>query len=257
MRVLLTGASGLLGTWLIRSAAHDVTALVRRRPVSGVARVEADLTDARAVARAIDAVGPDLIVHTAYRLDRASIVDATAHLAAAGVPIVLTSTDAVFPGDGRVRAEEDEPDPVWDYGRWKVEAERIALAVPGSAVVRLPLLISLDPPDATTAAVAAAASEGRRLGWYDGETRMPAWASEIAACLWRIASVDRRDGVWHLMGPDRLTRAELGARIADRLGVPDPGDVVPPPPFTERPRDLRLSDERARREVDWSPTPVR
>lgn len=257
MRVLLTGASGLLGTWLLRASSDVITAVVHERPVAGVATVRADLTDEGSTRRAVEQAAPDIVVHTASRLDAASIVDATGHLAAMGVPMVLTSTDAVFPGDGRVRSEGEDPDPVWDYGRWKVEAERIVGAVPRSAVVRLPLLISLEPPDVTTASILSACRDGRRLGWYDGESRMPAWASEIASAIWSITRHPNRSGIWHLMGAERLTRAQLGGRLADLLGVPDPGDVVPAPPPSERPRDLRLSDRRARREIDWTPTTIR
>jgi dTDP-4-dehydrorhamnose reductase len=257
MRVLLTGASGLLGTWLRRCARGDVVALTHERPVAGLATVDADLTIAASARRAVEEVAPDLVLHTASRMDEASIVDATGNLAATGVPMVLTSTDAVFSGDGRLRAEDDVADPVWDYGRWKVEAEAIAQSVPGSAIVRLPLLVSLDPPDATTASIAAAARQGRRLGWYDGEVRMPAWTAEVAAAIWAIAEHPDRVGIWHLMGAETLTRAELGGRMADLLEVPDPGDVVAAPAGSLRPRDLRLSDRRSRDEIGWAPTPIR
>jgi dTDP-4-dehydrorhamnose reductase len=257
MRVLLTGAAGLLGSWLRRSAVCDVTALIHETPITGVAAVRADLTRAASVRRAVEQTAPDLVVHAAYRMDQASIVDATGHLAATGVPMVLTSTDAVFSGDGRVRSEEDEPDPVWDYGRWKLQAEAIARSVPASAVVRLPLLVSLDPPDATTAAISAAVGAGRRLGWYEGEARMPVWASEAATAIWSISVRPDRAGTWHLMGAETLTRAELGRRLADLLAVPDPGEVVPAPPPDIRPPDLRLSDRRARDEIGWAPTPIR
>ncbi len=257
MRILLTGASGLLGTWLRRCAVGDVTALTHQRPVAGSATVNADLTNAGSTRRAVEEVAPDLVVHTASRLDEASIVDATGHLAATGVPMVLTSTDAVFAGDGRLRAEDDVADPEWDHGRWKVAAEAIAQSVPGSAIVRLPLLVSLDPPDATTASISAAARHGRRLGWYDGEVRMPAWTAEVATAIWAIAERRDRAGIWHLVGAETLTRAELGRRLADLLGVSDPGGVVPGPAASVRPRDLRLSDRRARDAIGWVPTPIR
>lgn len=107
--LLLTGASGLLGTWLRRTCptGHDVVGVVHRRVVADVPVVKADLRDADAVKAAVRQVQPSLVLHTAYAKDRASIIDASRHVveAAAEVDadIVLVSTDAVFSGDGTPR----------------------------------------------------------------------------------------------------------------------------------------------------------
>jgi dTDP-4-dehydrorhamnose reductase len=256
MKVLLTGASGLLGTWMLRTTPSDIDVISTRHetPVVGSA-VDVDLVDADAVARTIRNVSPDLVVHLAYRMDRQSIVDATSNLVATGRPLVLASTDAVFPGDGRVWAESDEPAPVWDYGRWKVEAERV-VGVRSGCSVRLPLMCSLEPPDGTTASILSAARSGERIGWYRGEVRCPAWAEDVAAAIWRVVEFEDRSGVWHLMGAESLTRAELGRRLAALAGVDDPGVEVDGPPAWVRPRSLLLSDDRARVSIGWSPVPI-
>jgi dTDP-4-dehydrorhamnose reductase len=64
-------------------------------------------------------------------------------------------------------------------------------------------------------------------------------------------------GTWHLPGPERLSRSEIAHRVVAALGLP--GDSIaaePTPPGAERPRDLHLRDDRARREIGWSPTPI-
>ena len=270
MRVLVTGASGLVGTRLCRRAPAgvEVVGLVHTTAVAGVTdTVEADLRDGVATARAVATADPDLVVHTAYRKDRAGVVAATANLAEAvaerGCGLVLLSSDVVFAGDGRWCAEDAPPAPVSDYGRWKVTAEQtVRSLVPDAAVVRLSLVIATDAPaDATTRAVLAAARDrdGGTAGWYDGETRMPSWADNVADGLWRIARLDSRSrgGDWHLTGPSPLTRRELADRIAALVGVdPAVNVTVPAPPASERPHDLRLSCTRARREIGWDPRPV-
>ena len=182
--VLLTGATGLLGTWLRRTAPEDVAvvALTHRTalPTDG-AQVAADLRVRDATVTAIARAAPTLVLHAAYALDEPSIVDATRHVAegaaAADADLVVISTDAVFSGDGRVRAEHDRPDPVWHYGRWKVEAERLAHdgAAPAT-IVRLPLLVSLDPEDHVTTRVHRSAAEGEPAAWFHDELRQPAGA---------------------------------------------------------------------------------
>jgi dTDP-4-dehydrorhamnose reductase len=260
--VLVTGAAGLLGTWLRRTAPDgiDVVGLVRRQPIDGPS-VHADLLVADEVRAAVVAARPDVLVHTAYAHDEPSIVTATAHVCAAaaanGVDLVHMSTDAVFSGDGRPRDEDAEPDPSADYGRWKAAAERRALAA-GGTVVRLPLLVSIDPPDHILARVHSSAAEGTPATWFTDELRRPAWTEEVAAAIWRIVGlppVDRH-GCWHLAGPERLSRYELARRLVEHSGEALPVVGAPTPPGSNRPRDLELTDERARRAIGRDPSPI-
>lgn len=130
VRVLITGGSGLLGTWLLRTVPGwaNVTAAARTRHLDVPRVLHGDLrrrVDADGLVRA---ARPDVVVHAAYARDRSSIVAATLNTLRAadrvGACVVLLPTDAAFAGDGRARSEQDVPDPVWDYGRWKVEAEQ-------------------------------------------------------------------------------------------------------------------------------------
>ncbi len=262
--VLVTGASGLLGTWLRRTAPAWATVLAatRMRPLEGVRVVHGDLRRQEDADEVVRVTQPQVIIHAAYARDHASIVEATRKLLEAGDQVaarfLLVSTDAVFAGDGGPRDEDDPPDPVWDYGRWKTEAEQAVAGRAGGVIVRLPLLLSLAPSDAATRRIAEGAVAGRDVGWYAGERRQPALASEVARALWSILEIPATEvsGVWHLAGPERLTRRELGARVAAALQVRDPGIEVPPPAPDERPRDLYLSDRRARERIAWDPSPV-
>lgn len=264
MKVLLTGASGLLGTWLRRTAPADVEVvpLAHRTPLSGA--VVADLRDRAATGAALRSVRPDLVLHAAYALDEASIATATAGLAWAadevGAAVVLISSDAVFSGDGRPRAEDDVPDPIADYGRWKVAAERSVLAgAEGSAVVRLPLIVSLDPLDHVAARIREGAERGAPTPWFTDEVRQPARADELAAALWRIVALDGegRAGTWHLPGPERLSRFQIAVRYVQALDLPAHAvEGGPTPDGLARPRDLHLAADRARAAIGWAPTPV-
>jgi dTDP-4-dehydrorhamnose reductase len=264
--VLLTGATGLLGQWLVRTAPQgtEVSALTHRHSFPGIPQVHADLRDARASMTAVRLANPSLVIHAAYAYDRAAIVDATEHVVTAAsevdADILVISTDAVFCGDGVARDESSEPDPVWDYGRWKAEAERIARRrSAAAAIIRLPLLVSFDPDDHVVREIRAQAAQGETTRWFTDETRQPALASEIAGAVWRIAGLNpaARYGTWHLAGPERLTRYEIALRVVGRLGL-EPGVIEAglTPESVTRPRDIALTDARARAEVGWQPSPV-
>jgi dTDP-4-dehydrorhamnose reductase len=264
--VLLTGASGLLGQWLVRTAPHgtSVVALTHRHGTPLLPEVHADLRDAGSTLSAVKQADPVLIIHAAYAHDRAAIVDATEHVVAAAdevdADIVFISTDAVFGGDGVARDEASAPDPVWDYGRWKAEAERIVREWSGrAAIVRLPLLVSVDPDDHVVREIRAGAARGETTRWFTDETRQPALAHEVAAAVWRIAALDAaaRGGTWHLAGSERLTRYEIARRVIDRLGLSrDVVEAGVTPAGAARPRDIVFTAARARAEVDWNPSPV-
>jgi dTDP-4-dehydrorhamnose reductase len=265
-RVLITGAAGLLGTWLRRTAPAHIAVLpmTHRTRVAGDDGLRADLRDADAVADVFARALPDLVIHTAYAHDEHSIADATQHVAraarAAGAAMIHVSSDVVFSGDGSPRAEEAALDPVSDYGRWKARAEQVVQrTAPGAAVVRLPLVVSLEPEDHVIAQIRAGGPRGGPTVWFDDEYRQPAYAEEIARAFWRIVALDAasRSGRWHLPGPERLTRAETARRVVRALGLDE--NVVafaPTPAGLARPRDLHLLDDRARGTIGWNPTPV-
>jgi len=264
--VLVTGASGLVGTWLRRTVPADVelVPLVHHASVPGSASVTADLRDAQAVSAVLASVRPSLVIHAAMAVNATSIVAATTNVTEAaslvGADVVYVSTDAVFSGDGRPRDESAQPDPIWDYGRWKAQAEKVVLSGPvRSAVVRLPLVVSLDPEDRAVARIRRGALQHQPTAWFHDEIRQPAMASEIAEGLWRLASLapDRRSGTWQLPGSESLSRYQIARRVTDALQL-DPNSVVsvPAPRDGTRPRHIDMRSDRAKEEIGWEPARI-
>lgn len=259
--VLITGGAGTVAGALVRGAPDDIELHVtaRRSPVpADVAERSTvhpvDLAEPEAVQRLFEACAPDVVVHAAYRQsERRDIVDATEAVAgaaaASGASLVHLSTDAVFDGEHAPYSEEDEPEPVHDYGRWKLRAERAAvLAVPDVCITRTSLVIRLDPPDPSRARLQQALAAGEPVTLFTDEVRQPVMVDDLARALWAIVALPRaeRAGVWHLPGPDVLSWLELGLRVAAVLGLGTdsirPGSAADHP--TPRPRDLTMLSDR-------------
>jgi dTDP-4-dehydrorhamnose reductase len=224
----------------------------------------ADLRDRGSVEVAFATVQPSLVIHAGYARDNTSIVEATRHVAdlAADVEadLVFVSSESVFSGDGRARSETSRPDPVWEYGRWKLAAEEIVQRRdPDAAIVRLPLIVSRTPEDNILTDIRRGVESGHPSVWFTDEMRQPANADELARAIWAIAALSAasRAGIWHLPGPERLSRFEMATRAVDAVGLDRSSIIAAPTPLgAQRPRDLNLTGSRAQRQIGWTPRPV-
>lgn len=281
MRVLVTGAGGLLGgriAALLHAGGFDVLAAHRRTPPPrGPRSVSIELHDPDALVRLLDAERPDAVVHAAVlgRVDQCQDGPAQAEATNATLPatvarlcrdrglrLVALSTDMVFAGDRAPVREDDPARPLSVYGRTKRDGERAVLeALPQAAVARVALVYGRGhgPRGTSSESVAWSLRAGGRAVLFTDEHRTPIDPESVADAVARLL---RRggSGLYHLGGPERLSRYELGARVARLLGldatllVASRQDERPAP--EPRPKDLSLDSGRARRELGWEPRPV-
>jgi dTDP-4-dehydrorhamnose reductase len=271
MRILITGGAGLLGGGLIARAPAGVELHATQR-TTPVIRAEAhtlELSDRDATAALLARLRPTVVIHTAYSQSAETaerdIVGATQSLVdgcvSAGCELVHVSTDAVFDGEHAPYAENDAPAPVHDYGRWKAAAEQyVRDTLPSATIVRTSLIVRVDPPDAASAWVLRGLRGGEAVRLFVDELRCPIAVDDLAAQLWEVAVLPARDraGVWHLAGPEALSRYTLGVLVARRHGA-DADAIVPAisrGAGFQRPRDLRLLTTRADRALKTHARPI-
>jgi dTDP-4-dehydrorhamnose reductase len=280
MRVLITGAGGLLGGRLARllsSRVHVVAARHRSPPPAGLDETDLDLESPSSLGAALRAARPDAVVHCAALADADACEQRPEHAEtlnvraceglaracrAGGVRLIAVSTDLVLDGSVAFATEDAPARPLMAYGRTKLLGEEAVLTLaPGSAVVRVALLHGRGhgPRPTASEATAWALLAGRRLRLFTDQFRTSvdpeSVASAMAALLTTTAS-----GRFHLGGPERVSRYELGRRTARVLGLPD--DLVLPaaqadvPLAAPRPADASLDSGRARRELGFRPRPL-
>ncbi|MFF6793808.1 SDR family oxidoreductase [Streptomyces filamentosus] len=229
MTVLIVGGSGLLGSELVRravSTGRRLAATFHSRPGGheGADWHHLDLRDPLRLETVLDAVAPTTVINASSgEADWAVTAEGGIRLARAsaerGIRVVHVSSDAVFSGRGRARYDEScLPDPLTPYGAAKAAAETaVRLLCPGAAVARTSLIIG-NRRSAHERLVHELADGTRQGVLFTDDVRCPVHVEDLAAALWEIAGSDAA-GVFHLAGPDALSRHELGRLIARRDGL--------------------------------------
>jgi dTDP-4-dehydrorhamnose reductase len=277
-RLLITGATGHLGGYLMResdSAEFDVIDWGGPRTKAAVSAKakSVDLTDPVAVAAAFKDARPDVVIHAAAMANaegcakdslRAVEVNAcgTATLARLsredGVRLVYVSTDLVFDGERGRYIETDHAAPTSVYGQSKVTGEWAILGTDRNAVVRVSWMFG--PPlnggkNFFDQQVEAIRGHGPPKDLFCDEWRTPLSLLTAARALIEIAMSDV-GGILHVGGPDRMSRWEVGVRLAAHLKCGTTGirSVSRPIRGEPRPRDVSLDSGRWRAlfpQVPW------
>jgi dTDP-4-dehydrorhamnose reductase len=233
-RLLVTGASGLLGANLVLEAmgSHQVTAVTHSHPlkIPGVVAYRADLADGEAARALIAEAAPEWIVHCAaatdldgcefdpvmaHRLNR----DMAGHVAAAAssqeAAFVLISTDAVFDGLEGNYAETADPNPLSVYGRSKLEGERAVLEAHPQAVVVRTNIYGWNAQAKQSLAewfLHRCRNGIRSPGWTDVWST-PILVNDLASIILRLLA-SGHGGIYHVGGATCLSKHDFGRRVA-------------------------------------------
>lgn len=258
-RILVTGATGLLGPYLLDAARSLGTAVASGR---GGGDARCDLTDPGAVLRLLRAVEPDVVIHAAALTDvdlcqrdpdlaRRLNAETAANLARAlpdDAVLALVSTDQVYP-DRAGPHEEDGVGPVNVYGRSKLEGEQAVLARPNALVLRTNLFGPSRTPGRRSLSdwAADAFRGGGPVTLFTDSFFSPLHMTTLAALVAEAVARDLR-GVFNLGSRDGMSKAEFALAVAARLGLPtDRAELCEGaalPARAPRPRDMRMAVTR-------------
>jgi dTDP-4-dehydrorhamnose reductase len=271
MKILLTGASGLVGSAFAEAAkrrGHHVVGVVGQAAftIPGLAEKRTlDLTVSEGVTALALEVFPDAIVNCAavaepaacdadparaqgLNVELPALLGKLAHHLSAR--LIHISTEQVFSGDRPPYAVGDEPRPVNLYGRQKLESERrVHEAAPDfAATVRAPLLTgnSLGGSRSLHERLLADWAAGRAPRLYREEIRQPCTAGNLAEVLLELCERQDLRGIFHWAGAETLSRVDLARRIRAHFKLsPEQAPIIEisradDPAAARRPADLSL-----------------
>ncbi|ELU01859.1 hypothetical protein CAPTEDRAFT_100199 [Capitella teleta] len=244
-RVLITGASGLLGRAVYaefkRNPAWEALGLAFSRANEELRRV--DLGSEEEIGRVIQEFKPQVIIHSAAE-KRPNVVesqpeaakrlnvDATAHVcnyaAKVGAFVIYISTDYVFEGIKPPHKPDDPTNPLNAYGKWKLEGEKAAmLQHEGNLILRVPILygdIESFGESAITYMFPMVKDSTKEFLVSDYEKRYPTHCADVAVVLRQMAEKklqnDSFDGIFHWSGAEEMTKYDMCLVMADVFNLP-------------------------------------
>jgi dTDP-4-dehydrorhamnose reductase len=270
MRIIVTGASGQLGTYVLDELAgsdhlcEGWSSGSEREAPGAIRVVPVDLLDEARVTGKLITFRPDVVIHLAAVSKPALVladpgraflvnVEATRRLATwcqtSGCRLVFTSTDMVFDGRTAPYRENATPSPSNEYGRTKALGEKLVEETRTGLVLRLPLLYGptrCGRESFYDHSLAALGRDEPRV-FFEDEYRTPLDLLTAARLIIALAETNAV-GIVHLGGPERLSRLDLMSRVARTLGIDKRlvgGNRLADHPGPEpRPVDTSLSSER-------------
>jgi dTDP-4-dehydrorhamnose reductase len=254
-RILVTGATGLLGPFLMSEAAHlgSVLGLARNSVTNPV-----DLTRIDQVRTALKGFDPEIILHAAAMTDvdrceseparafqqNKTTTENLAEVASANCKIVYFSTDQVYPNRTGPHKECDAS-PINIYGKSKLAGEQAVLRRKNSLVLR-------------TTFLCRSRSKGRlslfdfffnaivnrqKISIFRDVLFSPISASTLAQITLELAISDLI-GIYNVGARNGLSKARVFALVSELLGIEETNAVVADSRSiktrTQRPLDLRM-----------------
>lgn len=234
MRVVVTGAAGLLGS--------AVAALFEAQgdEVFPIAHAALDIVDARSVERLVLELRPDAIINCAAFNDvdaaesdapsalavNAFGVLALAHAAQrAGASLVHYSTDFVFDGEAtRPYVEEDSPNPRSVYALSKLLGEWFAADAPRHYVLRVESLFGHAGAAGTRrgslGTIVDRIRAGETVPVFVDRTVSPSFTADVAAATRQVLLSSPPAGTYHCVNDGAASWQEVAEEAARLVGKP-------------------------------------
>lgn len=255
MKLLVVGASGFVGGFLMEAFGADAVGTYANRPRPGL--LPLDLRDHSAVRRLIRELQPRWILLPAAQphvdwcedheaesraVNVAGVLALAEEARAVAARVLFFSTDYVFDGAAGPYHEEATPSPLNVYGRQKLAAEHGVLeAGRENIVVRVCGVYGCEePPKNFVMTLLRRLRAGEAVRVPNDQWGTPTYVRDIARAVQRLVE-SGASGVWHVAGPDFLPRHEFAFRICRHFGL-DSSLIAPTPTHAlgqRAPRPLR------------------
>lgn len=243
MKILITGANGFLGYYLVEQLLKKKYSVIAtgkgecRLPFTHDINFQwltMDFTDPFSIHDVFGNIKPDVVVHAGAmsKPDECELDQIEAYLVNVEGSVqllinseelksffVFISTDFVFDGERGMYKEDDVPRPVNYYGRTKLEAEEAVKEYEHSwAIVRTVLVYGRTRSGHSNILkiVKEKLEKGEEYNVVDDQLRTPTYVEDLAKGIVSIFE-KKATGIFHLSGKDILTPYQMAIKTAEHL----------------------------------------
>ncbi|MBS1701523.1 MAG: dTDP-4-dehydrorhamnose reductase [Armatimonadetes bacterium] len=213
MRVLVLGASGMLGTDLVRilrDRDHDVTPFTSKdldltnhkavRDCGALSKKRHDWVVNCAAYTAVDQA--ELEPELAWDVNEEGVLNLAEKLEN-GPRLIHISTDFVFDGSKTTPyTEEDEPNPISIYGQTKLGGERYVEAMIDDAVILRTSWLYGPNGKSFPKTMINAYEAGKTLRVVSDKVGCPTYTKDLAMAITEAIEMNIPGGIYHAAGPD-------------------------------------------------------
>jgi len=278
MRILVTGASGLLGTRTCQIAIrqkHEVYSVHSQHPPQFGTPIKLDITDSVAIKEVFVKVKPDVVVHAAALSDVDKCerekelackinAEATSHISQLCYKhncfLVYVSTDYIFNGENGNYKETDTTGPVNYYGFTKLKGEeQVRQSKAEHCITRTSGTYGSTPAAVKTNFalwLINKLNKNEEAKIITDQWNSPTLNTNLAEMILEIVE-NRMIGTFHLAGATRLSRYEFAQKIAETFNL-DKNCLLPTSSkemqwLAKRPKDSSLNVDKAKQALKNKP----
>ncbi|MEK6766581.1 MAG: dTDP-4-dehydrorhamnose reductase [Planctomycetota bacterium] len=235
MKILITGSHGMLGTDIVNLLREKMSSPTHNDDLEVIEapHEKLDITLEDEVSDFISRHKPDIIINCAAftNVDKCETEREIAfkvnalgpkYIAAAakecGARVIHISTDFVFDGNSdRPYIEEDQTNPLSEYGRTKLEGERnIQNHCNAFLIVRTSWLFGHNGTNFVEKMLELA-GHNKELSIVTDETGSPTYTADLAGALWTLIKQEC-EGIFHVANEGSCSRYEWAKNIFETRG---------------------------------------
>lgn len=263
MRILVTGASGLLGINIALEAAnqHIVFGQVNKQEVytDAFTVLRTDLLEPGAVERLLGKTLPDWVIHCAalanlehcendpelaWELNTEIPRKLAEQCRKGGARLLHVSTDAVFDGKTGGYTEDDIPNPLSTYAKTKLKAEYSVInEYPEAIIARVNLFgWSLSGQRSLAEFFFNNLSDNKSVMGFTDVFFCPLLVNDLTQIFFKMLCKEL-SGLYHVVSSNHISKYEFGVRIAQKFKL-NSGLISPTSIFEaglKAPRSLKLN----------------
>jgi len=269
VKVLITGASGMLGKALIfENKSSDMlygvylNSKVPKVNVKGISFLRCDISDGDDFYKAVSGIVPDVIIHTAaltnvdlcekekelaYKINVVGTQNVVKFAKKVKAKLIYISTDFVFDGKIGNYDEDDFPNPINYYGFTKLKGEEISLVYESSLVIRTSIF-GLNPLGSKPGieGIVENVKRGKKIYAPVDSFYSPISVNSLARIIYYLIEKDA-SGIYHIGSRERISRFEFFDLLFTVFGLPHnklfslPFEEYLRGKYARRPKDVSLA----------------